>query len=149
MDGQAYIFMAPSGTGKSTHSGLWRQLFQDRVWMINDDKPMIRVSESEIRVYGTPWDGKHHLSRNASAPLKAVVLLNRDDDNRIERRSKADAFRALLKQAYVSDKPEILRKITELDKEIAEKTEFYHLFCNMRPEAARIAWEGMNKGIPR
>ena len=74
MDGQAYVFVAPSGTGKSTHARLWREMYGDRVWMINDDKPMIRVSDSEIRVYGTPWDGKHHLSRNSYGTTKDPEL---------------------------------------------------------------------------
>ena len=92
MDGNAYIFTAKSGTGKSTHARLWREAFGDRVWMINDDKPMIRVDE--MRVYGTPWDGKHHLSRNASAPLKAIVKLERAEENRVAPLAKADAFQA-------------------------------------------------------
>lgn len=41
-DGKAYIFSAPSGTGKSTHTALWQRHFGGRVQMINDDKPIIR-----------------------------------------------------------------------------------------------------------
>ena len=81
MDGAAYLFTAPSGTGKSTHTRLWREVFGDRVWMINDDKPMLRISENLVTAYGTPWNGKHHISRNASAPLKAIVQLNRGKEN--------------------------------------------------------------------
>lgn len=83
IDGEAVIFTAPSGTGKSTHSRLWREVFDDRVWMINDDKPLLNVTETGITVYGTPWDGKHRLSRNACAPLKAIVSLERGEENHI------------------------------------------------------------------
>ena len=63
MDGEAVIFTANSGTGKSTHSRLWRELFGDQVWMINDDKPLLRIGEESTCVFGSPWEGKHHLSR--------------------------------------------------------------------------------------
>lgn len=48
IDGKAYMFSAPSGTGKSTHAKLWRDCFGDRVTMINDDKPLIKFREDGI-----------------------------------------------------------------------------------------------------
>ena len=102
MDGEAYVFTAPSGTGKSTHARFWRETFGDRVWMINDDQPMIRIEGGKAIVYSMPWDGKHHLSRNASAPLKAVVWLTRGTENHIERISKTAAYPILLKQTAKS-----------------------------------------------
>ena len=63
VDGEAVMFLAPSGTGKSTHTRLWRQVYGDRVTMINDDKPLVSVRTDErgvhVNVYGTPWCGKH------------------------------------------------------------------------------------------
>lgn len=47
MDGRAYLFTAPSGTGKSTHVRLWRQVFGARVTVINDDKPLVRLQKME------------------------------------------------------------------------------------------------------
>ena len=37
VDGKAYLFTARCGTGKSTHTRLWRQVFGNRAVMINDD----------------------------------------------------------------------------------------------------------------
>ncbi|MBR3644042.1 MAG: hypothetical protein IKN57_11095, partial [Parasporobacterium sp.] len=68
VDNKAYVFAAPSGTGKSTHARLWRELLGDRAVMVNDDKPLIRVTEEESIIFGTPWNGKHHLSRNIAVP---------------------------------------------------------------------------------
>ena len=59
VDGQAYLFTATSGTGKSTHTRIWRKVFKERAFMVNDDKPLLRVYEDGVRVCGTPWDGKH------------------------------------------------------------------------------------------
>ena len=144
MDGQAYIFTAKSGTGKSTHTRLWREAFGDRVWMINDDKPMLKITQTGITVYGTPWDGKHHLSRNASAPLKAIVKLERSETNRIDPLPKADAFPVLLEQSYRSENPAVMGRIVELEKRLLDTVDFYILGCNMLPEAAKVAMEGMN-----
>lgn len=58
VDGQGYIFTAKSGTGKSTHARLWREMLGARAVMVNDDKPIIRVAEGAARVYGTHWDGR-------------------------------------------------------------------------------------------
>ncbi len=144
IDGQAIIFTAPSGTGKSTHARLWREAFGERVWMVNDDKPLIRIENGAAAVHGTPWDGGRHLSRNASAPLRAIVKLERDERNRIEPLAKADAFPLLLKQCYASRDPAVQRRILALEKQLLNAVDFYILGCNMAPEAARVAWEGMN-----
>ncbi|MBR2781520.1 MAG: hypothetical protein IKD81_08945 [Eubacteriaceae bacterium] len=147
MDGEGYIFTAASGTGKSTHVRLWRELFGDRVTMINDDKPLIRIAGGTPTVYGTPWDGKHHLSSNASAPLKAVIWLTRDETNHIERMGKAEAFPVIIKQIYRSSDPARMTRIMELEKVLLYSVDLYRLGCNMSPEAAMTAWRGMNEQI--
>ena len=144
MDGQGYLFTALSGTGKSTHSRLWREQFGDRVTMINDDKPFIHIGAEEARVYGSPWDGKHHLSTNTSVPIKAIVILTRDTTNHIERISADEAFPILYQQTQRFKEPEKLIKIMDLLKQLTDRVELYRLGCNMDPEAAIVSYEGMN-----
>ena len=148
MDGQAYIFTARSGTGKSTHTRLWREAFGDRVWMINDDKPMLRIEDSGVRVYGTPWNGKHRLSRNASAPLRAVVNLERDTFNHVEPLPKADAFQVLMKQVFGFRDPASAARVMELEIRLLGMTDFLLLGCNTEPDAAKTVWEEMNRLLP-
>ena len=76
VDGQGYMFTASSGTGKSTHARLWRELLGEKVTMINDDKPLIRISDGHAEIFGTPYNGKHRLGTNTSAPLKAMNAQN-------------------------------------------------------------------------
>ncbi len=149
MDQDAYIFTAKSGTGKSTHARLWREVFGERVWMINDDKPMLKIGRQGAAVYGSPWRGKHRLGTNASAPLRAIVQLERGDVNHIEPMSKADAFPVLMKQSLRAGSPGTRIKILELEKRLLDSTDFYRLTCNLEPEAAAVAWKGMNEGIFR
>ena len=145
MDGEAYIFTAASGTGKSTHARLWREVYGGRVWMINDDKPLLRVGEDgRATVFGSPWDGKHRLSRNASAPLRAIISLYRGAENRIEPLSPAQAFPELCRRAYLSPERDSAEKILEMESRLISSVSFYRLHCNMEREAALVAHEGMN-----
>lgn len=146
MDGEAYIFLAPSGTGKSTHTRFWRETFGDRVWMIDDDKPMVRIENGRAVVYGTPWNGKHRLGRNASAPLKAIVWLTRGTENTIERLEKADFFPMLLYQTAWRRTAEVKPQVLRLETALLNAAAVYRLSCNLDPDAARIAWEGMRDG---
>lgn len=144
VDGQGYLFAALSGTGKSTHSRLWREMYGDRVTMINDDKPFIHVGEDEVRVYGSPWNGKHHLGTNTSVPVKAICILTRDTTNHIERIKADEAFAILYQQTYRSKDPAKLAHTIDLITRMADKVALYRLGCNMDPDAARVSYEGMN-----
>lgn len=143
VDGKAYIFTAKSGTGKSTHTALWRKLFGHRAVMINDDKPLIRITDDGAVVYGTPWCGKHNLSTNTSAPLEAVCILTRSEKNNIKRIDSRAALPILLQQSYRSSDPKITSLILGLVCTLAEKIPIYKLGCNMELEAAQVAYNGM------
>lgn len=143
VDGNAYLFTAPSGTGKSTHTRLWREYFKDRAVMVNDDKPLVRFGEDGVFIYGTPWNGKHRLGNNICAPLKGVCILERAEKNRISRVSKKEAYPLLLAQIYrpVENGGAMLKTLGLADKFM--ELPLYRLGCNMSPEAAVTAYEGM------
>lgn len=143
VDGEAYLFTAKSGTGKSTHTRLWRERFGERAYMVNDDKPLLRITEEGVYVCGTPWDGKHHLSRNVMVPLKAICQLERAADNYIESISRKEMFPVALQQIYRPADAERMRKTLELSDRLLQSTGLYRLGCNMNPEAAIISYEGM------
>ena len=144
MDGEAYIFTAPSGTGKSTHARLWRECFGDRVVMVNDDKPYIRVDENGAVVYGTPFNGKHRLGTDICVPLKAICLLKRGEKNEIASVEKNEAYPLLLQQTYRPQGTEELAKTLELLDRLTFSVELYKLNCNMEKDAARVSYEGMH-----
>lgn len=145
VDGQAYLFTARSGTGKSTHARLWRELFGERAVMINDDKPLLSVGEDGVRVYGTPWNGKHHLGGNRSAPLKALCILTRDTRNHIEAIRLEDAFPTMVQQCYRPEDGAKIPALLSLLERMGRTVKLYRLGCNMDPEAARISYQGMQE----
>lgn len=144
VDGEAYLFTARSGTGKSTHTRLWREKFGDRAYMLNDDKPMLRADGGTVTVYGTPWDGKHHLSRNTSAPLKALIRLERGETNSIVPLSPIEMLPTLLTAAYRSEDRATAERILDMENTILQSVGLYGLRCNMDPDAADVAYRGMN-----
>lgn len=145
LDGECYIFTAPSGTGKSTHARIWREYFGDRAVMVNDDKPYLYRKGSRIMVCGTPWNGKHKLGRNMEAPLKAICVLHRAAVNAIEKMSSSTAMSVIFRQIFRPDWEEDLRRTLVFINDILEKVPVYSLGCNMEPDAARVSYEGMQE----
>ncbi|MBR3160968.1 MAG: hypothetical protein IKF14_17930 [Atopobiaceae bacterium] len=147
VDGEAFLFCAPSGTGKSTHVRLWRELLGSRATMVNDDKPLVRVAATGAIAYGTPWDGKHRLSSNMAVPLRAVCLLSRADENHIERVMTADAYTLLLRHVYRPLDAEALVATLDLVDCLAASVELWRLRCNMEKEAAQLSYAAMSHTI--
>nr|WP_296194980.1 hypothetical protein [uncultured Anaerobutyricum sp.] len=145
VDGQGYLFTAKSGVGKSTHVRFWRETFGTRSQMINDDKPLLKIKESGVWIYGTPWDGKHHLSTNVSVPLKAICILRRGEENRICRLTGQKAYSYFLQQSYRSSNPKDIVKSFSLLELLTLKIPIYKLECNLEKRAALIAYEGMQE----
>lgn len=143
VDGQSFLFTAKSGTGKSTHTRLWREYLGDKAVMVNDDKPMLKVTDSGVIAYGTPYNGKHRLGCNMSVQLKAICILTRGEKNSIVRIDKSEAYAMLLQQIYRPQDPLQMAKTLKLVDKLAEKVELYRLACNMNIEAAEVAYNGM------
>lgn len=146
VDSQCYLFTAKSGTGKSTHARLWREKFGPRAVMVNDDKPLLRFSNGEVLVCGTPWNGKHRLSANIAVPLKALCLLERAAENRVEPVSFRDALPLLVQQAYRPSDPAAVKKTLELIYRMGSTIPLFRLQCNMDPSAADTAYAGITGG---
>lgn len=143
VDGQGFLFTAKSGTGKSTHTRLWREYFGDKAIMVNDDKPLLKITDNGVIAYGTPYNGKHQLGCNMSVPLKALCILTRGEKNSIVRIEKSDAYAMLLQQVYRPIKTLQMAKTLRLIDELAVNVELYRLTCNMDIEAAEVAFNGM------
>jgi len=143
VDGEGYLFTAKSGTGKSTHTRLWREYFGSRAVMVNDDKPLLRISGNGVTAFGTPYNGKHRLGANISVPLKAICILTRAAENSIVSISPGEAYPMLIQQIYRPSDMAKMQKTLALADMLAEQTALYRLGCNMDISAAVTAYEGM------
>lgn len=144
VDGKAYLFAAPSGTGKSTHTRLWRETFGNRAVTVNDDKPLIKVEDGRLTVYGTPWDGKHRLSNNIAVPVKGICFLTRGKTNTIERLSSMQALPEFLSQTFRPVEEDGVRKMLELAMKVTAEIPMWRLACTISDEAVKVAYEGMS-----
>jgi len=145
VDGEGYLFTAKSGTGKSTHTALWMKQFGERAMMINDDKPLLEITKDGLWVYGTPWDGKHHRSTNTKVPLKAICAVNRSEQNEIRKAEPRELYPLLLQQIHRQETVLGLQQTLELLECLWKQAGLYQLYCNMEPEAALVAYEGMRE----
>ena len=143
VDGSAYMFTAPSGTGKSTHSRLWREYLAGRVVMINDDKPLVHIHDGQAEAFGTPYCGKEGLNTRTSAPLKAICILERSEENCIQEITAREAYPDIFRQTYRPHDRASLAKTLGLIDRLGEIVKFYWLGCNMTINAAELAYNTM------
>lgn len=95
LNGRALVFMGVSGTGKSTHSRLWRK-YIDGATLLNDDEPIVRpMNDGSVRVYGCPWSGSTPCYRNESAEVAAFVRLYQASENKLTKLSGRASFEEL------------------------------------------------------
>ena len=138
---EAIIFTAPSGTGKSTHSALWRRHFGDDVVMINDDKPLVREKDGRFYIYGTPWNGKHSIGNNTSAPIRSVVFLSQAPENKATPISPIDAMALLLQQTVLPSNKAALSKLLDMLGRLVENIPMYRLGCTISDEAVTTIYQ--------
>lgn len=143
VDDRAYLFSAPSGTGKSTHTGLWLKTFGDRAYILNDDKPALRFVDGVWYAYGTPWSGKYDISVNARVKVGGICLLHQAEENTIRRITGSEAVFHLLDQTFrpVSARPQAML-LENLDN-LLTHVPVWELGCNTDPQAAIVAYNAM------
>lgn len=144
VDGCAYLFTARSGTGKSTHTRLWREVFGDRAVMVNDDKPFLKFTLEGVLACGSPWSGKHGLDSNITVPLRGICILERGTENRI-RPAKAEAVLPMLrKQANLPLDEGKLPRLEQLVQTLSRTVPLWQMECTKDPAAAQIAFDAMH-----
>ncbi len=142
VDGNAYLFTAACGTGKSTHTQLWREVFGERAVMINDDKPFLRISPEGVLAYGSPWTGKHGLGNPVCFPLKGICVLRRGEVDRIRRVEAGDVIEMLRHQCLIPD-GNAAGALALVDV-LARCVPLWEMECTRAPEAARTAFAAMS-----
>ena len=149
VDGYAYAFTAPSGTGKSTHTALWlKNIPGARV--LNGDKPLFRVeSDGSITACGTPWNGKENWGANLSAPLAGICFLTRGQTNSIRRADEEEIVSRIAHQVFLCGERDAVDRQLILMDALIRAVPFYVLSCNISDEAALLSYETMKKNRGR
>ena len=143
---KGYLFLGKSGTGKSTHSSLWRKYIEGAD-LLNDDNPAVRVMEDgSIIVYGTPWSGKTPCYRNLQFPVGAFVRLEQYPQNEIRQEPVLQAFASVLSSCSTMmwDKPSY-QGITRTVEGVVKRVPVFYLKCRPDEEAARLSYQHIVK----
>ena len=125
----AVLFTAPSGTGKTTHAMRWLEALPGS-YVINGDKPFVRLAGNGVWVYGTPWCGKERLNRNCAMPVRAICLLERSEVNSAEELAPENAFGFLYRQIYHPADDRRLKRSLELLSGIMDSVKLLRIGMN-------------------
>ena len=134
--GSGILLSAPSGTGKSTHASLWKDAFGEDVVHFNDDTPVLRIENNAVYAYGTPWSGKTAINKNIKVPLKAIVCLDRAEENSVRRLTGLDAFYRVFNEFRKPPEGGLLDNCLTLIEGVLEYVPVYELMCNKEQDAA-------------
>ena len=138
-DGGGILFSAPSGTGKSTHTGLWKKHYPNNTTILNDDAPAVRFIDDIPYIFGTPWSGKTEINCNRTAPLKAIIFLQQAEKNSIHKIEGNEAIWRLLNETRQPALKEMMNMTLDMLEKTLRKVPTYLLSCNMSQEAVEVA----------
>ncbi|MGN0452080.1 MAG: hypothetical protein ACI4FN_08240 [Acutalibacteraceae bacterium] len=142
LDGEAYLFSAPSGMGKSTHTALWLRQFKGS-YILNDDKPVIFPENEGVTVWGTPFAGKTDLQVNLGVPLRAVCFLKQGNENSITRIDSERAIALTLNNTYRPKNAEEMNLLLDMIEKVVERADIFEMSCRNEFAAAKMSYNAM------
>lgn len=142
VDGKACLFTAKTGTGKSTHTRFWRELFGDRTVTVNDDRAFLILGGTEVIACGSPWSGKHGLHANIRVPLSGICILERGSENRIAPLNPEEALPLLLREMFLPEDG-CAAALAEMTEQLTSRVPLWRMACTKDISAARMAAEVM------
>ena len=141
-DGKAYAFLGRSGTGKSTHTRLWKK-YLGSPNMINGDKPILEYINGGFLAHGTPWRGKEAWGTRTSAPLCGLCFLEQAKENAIVKLSTAEAATRIFTQILLPEDEENATKTLELTDKLVTNVPAYLLKCDISQDAVSCSFEAL------
>ena len=139
---KCYMFVAPSGTGKTTHIKLWLKHLND-VKVINGDKPIIRLINNEPIVFGTPYNGKEHMGCNCFSKLDSIIIVNRSDIDSILEVNINDYIQDIINKIYIPNNKVL--EVFDLVNVLFKNIKVYVLNCTMSDSAFEVAYKTLVK----
>lgn len=150
---QVWLFSGHSGTGKSTHTNLWKEQFGTEI--INGDLNLIGWSNGEQTnigqsvdkpgskghpiVYGMPWCGTSGIASTKSYPLGGIILLGRSDNDHFESLTNDQkivrVMQRMISPVWTED---MLETNLKCAAKLAKEVPIYYLLCTKEPSAAYV-----------
>ena len=143
VDDKAYLFSAPSGTGKSTHTSLWLKKFGDRAFILNDDKPVLRYLKDTVYAYGTPWCGKCDISANKKVEVAGLCFIKRDTNDWIKPLNKKEAAIKLYQASSKKMSQNLIPMYFNVINRIVDNVNVFEMGCTPTLNAVEVAYKAM------
>lgn len=140
VNGRGIAFLAPSGTGKTTHTVMWKRLLGDQCTIINGDKPIVRFFDGVPYAYGTPWAGKENLATNAKVRLTDLCFICRDDEDSVQSLTPAECIDKTMIQILRPKEPAAALKTLELVDKLLHSCRLWQVNCTPTVDAAKTAY---------
>ena len=132
--GEAILFSAPSGTGKSTQADLWARYRGTAT--VNGDRALLQKIGAVWYARGWPVCGSSGICENRDLPIRAIVMLSQAPEDRARRLMPMQAFTGLYSQITVNrwNRSSHLHAM-ELAEDLIASVPVYHLACTMNESA--------------
>jgi hypothetical protein len=135
---RAYLFIGPSGAGKTTISQFWAKKEGDYS-VLGDERTIVQKEKEGWFVYGTPWPGMGFTVSGERVPLSHIFFIRHGDQNKIEPASKSVLFQELFTQVFSSFwNAETLHQITETCERLITEVPSYLLPFEKSPDITDV-----------
>ena len=138
-ENRGVMFMAHSGVGKTTHTMLWKQVYGDKMRIINGDKPIIRFFDGIPYAYGTPWAGKEDYQCNDRVKLTDLCFIERSEENQVISLKPEECLDAVMQQLLMPADPLLAIQTLQLLDRLLSFCRVWIIRCNISQEAAILA----------
>lgn len=140
--GDGILFCGMHEAGKSTQANLWKKHLHAEP--LNYDQPCILANLDPILVHGSPWSGKEELYRNASAPLRAIVFVEKAPEDEAIRVSAGEAFSLICLHNYLYPLTGVLEdQYQKVIETVVRRIPVYRLRCTKTENAVRVLYRAL------
>lgn len=133
---EAILFLAPSGTGKSTQARLWSETRGAK--QLNGDKSGIIIKENKVLACGLPFSGTSGICTNYCLPIRAIVIVSQAKENTVIPLKGIQAVVAVMKNCFGhSNVLGCSEKILKILDKVLCQVKVYSLACTPDEKAVQ------------
>ena len=125
VDGRAWVFAGPSGTGKSHWT---RQCLEHGITVLDEDRVVLRLLDGQVWAFGTPWHAEPRLCSPQGAPVQQLFFLQQAEPDAVREVRPAAAATLLIRstQLPVYD-PKAMQAVLDVVGQAAVQTRLFLL----------------------
>lgn len=145
-NGMGILVTAASGTGKTTHTRMWRN--HENALILNGDRCLCRCIEGTWYAYGMPWSGSSGEYINRRVPISVIVSLKQSETNYVRKMDLFESNIYLMQRIFAPVwTGELQTKAFDLIGDMAEKILMLELNCRPDLESVQVLKDAIIKEV--